>query len=345
MRCLGQASAVGGCGLVEGRLARRLRPWSRPSDGVLTVLGRGSSIRDSHPARKSFPRSAPRFCTRCQTCPAPGPTCGPWDDPSREWSRDAGEFTWALSASVLVVLHASHRLWVPARLRSGRGSDGACRHGLIGDHTVFHVVPHWRARPEIVAPSKRSCQIAQRIVRTPRRARGVHTFSRCSRNVTVWQVRSRHIQRRLCHRIRLETPAQGGVEHLHHHAPVTVSKSPRNPGSQHSDHRTLCQAPDHTHAERQKPDGNPPSQRADHTDHNDQATQSSSRQGETPPEVLDDSGGRSPHIIKDRDLYPQPPTNTHSPTPNPEKPPILTEPYGEPTFGVLLRGRSPYRCS
>ncbi len=37
-------------------------------------------------------------------------------------------------------------------LRSGRGSDAACRHGLIWDHTVFHVVPNWRARPEIVAP-------------------------------------------------------------------------------------------------------------------------------------------------------------------------------------------------
>ena len=43
--------------------------------------------------------------------------------------------------------------------------------------------------------------------------------------------------------------------------------------------------------------------------------------------------------IKDLDLNPQPPTNTRSPTPNSDKPPILTEPYGEPTFGVLLRGR------
>ena len=52
------------------------------------------------------------------------------------------------------------------------------------------------------------------------------------------------------------TPAQGRVDHLHHDAPVTVSKSPHNSGSQHSGHRTLCRAPDHTHAERQQPDGN-----------------------------------------------------------------------------------------
>ena len=103
----------------------------------------------------------------------------------------------------------AHRPPAPVRLRSGRGSDAACRHGLIWDHTVFHVVPNWRASPKIVAPSKRNCRIAQRIARTPKHALGAHTFSLRSRNVTVWQVRSRHIQRRLCHRIRTGTPAQG----------------------------------------------------------------------------------------------------------------------------------------
>ena len=52
--------------------------------GVLAVPGRGSSVAIRTPARKSFPRSAHRSCTRCQTCPGPGPTSGPWDDPSRE---------------------------------------------------------------------------------------------------------------------------------------------------------------------------------------------------------------------------------------------------------------------
>jgi len=44
--------------------------------------------------------------------------------------------------------------------------------------------------------------------------------------------------------------------------------------------------------------------------------------GETPPEVLESSRGRSPLIIKDLDLYPQPPTNTWSPTLNSEEPEI-----------------------
>ena len=58
----------------------------------------------------------------------------------------------------------------PAK-RAG-SSDAACRHGLIWTHTVFHVVPNWRASPEIVAPSKRNCRIAQWIARTPKRALG-----------------------------------------------------------------------------------------------------------------------------------------------------------------------------
>ena len=104
------------------------------------------------------------------------------------------------------------------------------------------------------------------------------------------------------------------VDHLHHHTPMTVSKSPHNPGSQHSDHRTLCRAPDHTHAERQKPDGSPPSQRADHTDHNDQATQSSSKQGQTPPRSLTTAG------VEDRSS-----SRTSTPTPNPR--PTPTHPH------------------
>ena len=71
-------------------------------------------------------------------------------------------------------------------------------------------------------------------------------------------------------------PGPGRVNHFHDHAPVALCDSPHNPGSQHSDYRTLCRARDHTHVERQRSDGSPPNRRADHTDHNDQATRSSS---------------------------------------------------------------------
>ena len=106
-------------------------------------------------------------------------------------------------------------------------------------------------------------------------ARGAHTFSLRPRNVTVWQVVSRHIQRRIVPPDPCRNPGPRRVDHLHHHAPVTLSDSAHNPGSQNSGHRTLCREPERTHAERKQPGGSPPSRGADHTDHNDQAIQSS----------------------------------------------------------------------
>ena len=94
------------------------------------------------------------------------------------------------------------------------------------DHTVFHVVASCRARPAMVAPSKRNCRIAQRIARVPRRARGAHTRSSCSRNVTVWQACSRHIQRRIVPPEPCRNPGPGRVDHLHHHTTVALSDQP-----------------------------------------------------------------------------------------------------------------------
>ena len=120
--------------------------------------------------------------------------------------HDAGERVWALvgvGPGDATRLSSTPSTRTPAK-RSG-SSDAACRHGLIWDHTVFHVVPNWRASPEMVAPSKRNCRIA----RAPKRALGAHTEWFCSMKVAIWQVCSRHIQRRLNHRIRAGTPAQG----------------------------------------------------------------------------------------------------------------------------------------
>ena len=149
-------------------------------------------------------------CTRCQTFLGPGPL-----------KRAVGCSSPRLRSTMPVSSRGPRRprsWWchtcsstpktrTPAK-RAG-SSDAVCRHGLMWDHTVFHVVPNWRASPEIVAPSKRNCRIAQRIARTPRRALGAHTEWFCSAKVVIWQVCSRHIQRRLCHRIRTGTPAQG----------------------------------------------------------------------------------------------------------------------------------------
>lgn len=52
---------------------------------------------------------------------------------------------------------------------------------------MCHVVASCRANPAMVAPSKRNCRIAQRIARTPKRARGAHTEWFCSMKVTIRQ--------------------------------------------------------------------------------------------------------------------------------------------------------------
>ena len=61
---------------------------------------------------------------------------GPWDDTSCEWSAMPVS-SWAPAALLLVAPHAPHRLWVPARLRNGRGSDAAVQARLDrGPHGV-----------------------------------------------------------------------------------------------------------------------------------------------------------------------------------------------------------------
>ena len=69
----------------------------------------------------------------------------------------------------------------------------------------------------------------------------------------------------------------GRVDDLHHHTTVALSDSAHTQGSQQGNHRTLCRAPEPVRCEPRSSDGSPPNRRADHTDHNGQATQSSSR--------------------------------------------------------------------
>jgi len=67
----------------------------------------------------------------------------------------------------------------------------------------------------------------------------------------------------------------GCVDRLHHHTPVALSKSPRNPGNQPADCTTQHQAPEYLGCEPRSSDGSPPNRRADHTNHNDKVTHSS----------------------------------------------------------------------
>ena len=66
----------------------------------------GIQCRDSHPRAEVFTAlGQPVLVHGARPSRDKAQSSGPWDDPSREWSRDAGEFTWAPAASVLVVPH------------------------------------------------------------------------------------------------------------------------------------------------------------------------------------------------------------------------------------------------
>ena len=64
-----------------------------------------------------------------------------------------------------------------------------------------------------------------------------------------------------------------------------LEQSRHNQGSQPAGCTTQHRAPGLLESEPRSSDRSPPNRRADHTDHNDQATHTS-REGETPPEVL-----------------------------------------------------------
>ena len=85
-------------------------------NGVLAVLGRDPASRFALPRGSLFRARPASSCTRCQTCPAPGPLKRAVGCSFPRVVLDAGEFTRAPAASVVVVPHASHRPWVPARL-------------------------------------------------------------------------------------------------------------------------------------------------------------------------------------------------------------------------------------
>lgn len=236
----------------------------------------GSSVAIWIPERNCSPRSSSQFLYTVPDLPGTRstqagrgvvlPACQVYD---------AGEFTGPSSASVLVMPH----MLINSQYLHACEAGGVIRCGL---QTRLDMGPH--GIPRGCQLSSQSCdggsfeaQLSDRPADRPhKRALGAHTRSSCSRNVTVWQVCSRHIQRRLATgtlpeprpRVRRSPPpprARG------------LERSPRIQGSQHSDHRTLCRASEHLGCGPRPSDGSPPNRRADHTDHNDQATQSSSR--------------------------------------------------------------------
>ena len=115
-----------GCVLELAKRWRSCCPW------------KGSSVAIWIPERKSSPRSASQF-----SCTVPDLTGTRSTQAGRGvvlpacQVHDAGEFTWAPAASVLVMPHASHQPPRLEPLRSGWGSDAAWERRLdMGPHGI-----------------------------------------------------------------------------------------------------------------------------------------------------------------------------------------------------------------
>ena len=108
----------------------------------------------------------------------------------------------------------------PAK-RAG-SSDAACRHGLIWDHTVFHVVPNWGGQPQ--DSGYLEAQLPDRPC-TQTRPGSTHPL-------VMFQERHRRAGAFAAHPASFmppdpyRDPGPRRVDHLHHHTPMTLSDHP-----------------------------------------------------------------------------------------------------------------------
>ena len=239
---------------------------------------KGSSVAICTPARKSSPRSANQFLYTVPDLPGTRSTqAGRAMILPACQVHDAGELTWAPAASVLVMPH----MHINPQYLNPRKTGRIIRCGL---QTRLDMGPHGIPRG-CQLPSQASDGSSLEAQLSDRPADRPHTQTRpgCAHLLAVLQE---------CHRLAgafaaypaslkppdpRRDPGPGRVNHLHHHTPVALSDSAHTQGSQQGNHRTLCRAPEHLGCELRSSDGSPPYRRADHSDHNDQATQSISR--------------------------------------------------------------------
>ena len=169
--------------------------------------------------------------------------------------------------------HASHQPPAPEPPQKRAGSsDAARRHGLIWDHTLFHVVASLSSQAS--DGGSLEAQLSDHPTDRPHtqtRPGGAHPlvmFQEYHHLTGAFAAHPASFKPPDPHR----DPGPGRVDHLHHHAPVTLSKSPRNQGTPPAGCTTQHQAPEYLGCEPRSSDGSPPNRPADHNDH---ATRSS----------------------------------------------------------------------
>ena len=90
-------------------------------DGILSVPGRDPPSRSGYRSETVRRALLASSHARYQTYPGPGPLKRAVGCSSPRVVRNASELTWALSASVLVMPHASHQPPVPEPPQNGQG--------------------------------------------------------------------------------------------------------------------------------------------------------------------------------------------------------------------------------
>ena len=218
--------------------------WSWPSDGVPAVPWKGSSLRFALPRGSLFRAWPASSHARCQTCLGQGLTSGPWGGPSREWSTmpvssrgpRRRRSWWCHTCS------STPSTRMPAK-RVG-SSDAAWERRLdVGPHGI----------PRSCQLSGQSCNggsLEAQLSDRPADRLGPQTRPRSTHRVVLLSESHDPAGAFAAYPALLKPPepcrdpGPGRVDHLHHHTPMTLSDSAHNPGSQHSDHRTLCRAPE-----------------------------------------------------------------------------------------------------
>ena len=189
--------------------------------------------------------------------------------------RDAGEFTWAPAASVLVVPH----VLIDSQYLNPCETGGVIRCGL---QTRLDMGPDAIPRSYQLSSQPRDsgsfeAQLSDLPADRPHtqtRPRGAHPlgmfqeYHRLAGGFAAYPAALKPPQP-------CRDPGPGCVDHLHHHTPVALCDSARNQGTPPAGCTTQHRAPEYLGCEPRSSDGSPTNRRADHTDHTDQATHSS----------------------------------------------------------------------
>ena len=246
-------------------------------DSVLSVPEMGPASRSGYRSETVRRALLASSHARCQTCLEPGPLKRAVGCSSPRVVHDASELTGTPSTSVLVMPHMLINPQHPNPRKTGR----VIRCGL---QTRLDMGPHGIPRSCQLSSQPRDsgsfeAQLSDRPADRP------HTQTRPGSTHRVVLLNESHdpagafaaYPASLKPPEPCRDPGPGCVDHLHHHAPVALNDSAHNPGTPPAGCTTQHQAPEYLGCEPRSSDGSPPNRRADHNDHTDQATHSSSR--------------------------------------------------------------------